>query len=152
MAAVLYFIYHKKKRNLYTNASKQFGKISVLSDLDVDGKRIYHMLKSREEIEKAFDALKNELENDKTYLSDDDALRGYFFVSFLSLYLYCKILRMLKEKKLSGKISVGEVLMELSKVYQISLGENKKLSAVPAKAEKIMRIFGIDINPKTLRS
>lgn len=142
----------RKRRSLYTNASKQFGKISVLSDLDIDGKKVYHMLKSREEIEKAFDALKNELENDKTYLGDDDALRGYFFVSFLSLYLYCRILRMLKEKKLSGKLSVGEVLMELSKAYQISLGEQKKLSAVPSKTGKIMRIFGLDINPKTLPS
>ena len=142
----------KKARSTYDKDSRQFGKISVLSDLDIDGKKIYHMLKSREEIEKAFDALKNELENDKTYLSDDDALRGYFFVSFLSLYLYCRILRILKEKKLSGKLSVGEVLMELSKAYQISLGENKKLSAVPSKTEKIMRIFGLDINPKTLPS
>jgi hypothetical protein len=79
-------------------------------------------------------------------------VRVYFFVSFISLYLYCRILRVLKEKKLSGKLSVGEVLMELSKAYQLSLGESKKLSAIPAKTEKIMGLFGLDINPKMLPS
>lgn len=145
----------KRTRNRYKKDSKQFGKISVLSDLDIDGEKVYRMLKSREDVEMAFDALKNELENDKTYLRDDDAVRGYFFVSFLSLYLYCRILRVLKEKKLSGKLSVNEVLLELSKAYQISLGSNgsrKTTSAIPAKTENIMRLFGIDINPKTLLS
>jgi transposase len=49
----------KKTRKRYLNDSKQFGKISMLSDLDIDGEKVYRMLKSREEVEKAFDALKN---------------------------------------------------------------------------------------------
>ena len=36
--------------------------------------------------------MKNELENDKTYLGDD-TVRG-FFILFLSLYLYYRILKM----------------------------------------------------------
>ena len=115
----------------------------------MDGQQVYLMFKQRESIEVAFDAMKNELENDKTYLHDDDAVRGYFFVSFLSLYLYYQILRKLKEKKLVSKISVNEVLLELSKVYEIHLGNRKKFSEVPHKVEKLVAALEVDIFPKS---
>ena len=127
----------------------RFGKISLLSNSKMDGQQVYLMFKQRESIEVAFDAMKNELENDKTYLHDDDAVRGYFFVSFLSLYLYYQILRKLKEKKLVSKISVNEVLLELSKVYEIHLGNRKKFSEVPHKVEKLVAALEVDIFPKS---
>lgn len=139
---------HKTTRQQYMKKSKHFGKISILSNLDVSGEKIYDVFKSREDIETSFDALKNELENDKTYLRDDDGVRGYFFVSFLSLYLYYKILNLLRKKGLTGKVSVNEALMELSKIYEICTGNASRLSAAPAKAEKLAKILGVDINPK----
>lgn len=140
----------KKTRKEYEDASKKFGKISILSNLDEDGKNIYLMYKNREDVEVSFDSLKNELENDKTYLGDDDAIRGYFFISFISLYLYCKILKILKKKDLIDKWSVKEVLLELSKVYEITLGEKKKLSEIPEKVLKMEKLLGVDIFPKKL--
>ncbi len=145
---------NEKKRNIeeYKEESKKFGKIAILSNRDKDGETIYLMWKDRENIEVAFDALKNELENDKTYLDDDDAVRGYFFISFLSLYLYYKILNLLRKAKLVDKVSVNEVLLELSKVYEIHLGEKRKLSEIPDKVIKLAESLGIDIFPKKLRS
>lgn len=142
----------KRTESEYLQELKKFGKISLLSDRDIKGEEIYLMYKQREDVESAFDALKNELENDKTYLGDDDAVRGYFFISFLSLYLHYKVLKMLKEKKLSDKISVNELLLELSKVYQITLGQKKSLNSIPAKVEKLISILKLDINPKNLGS
>ncbi|EQD55418.1 TPR repeat protein, partial [mine drainage metagenome] len=75
------------------DARKRFGKISILSSLLRDPEEIFNLYKDREEVEQAFDAMKNELENDKTYLQDAIAVRGYFFVSFLSLYVYFSILQ-----------------------------------------------------------
>jgi len=66
----------KKDREDYTEASRKFGKIAILSNLDEMGESIYTKYKERESVETAFDAMKNELENDKTYLGDDDAVRG----------------------------------------------------------------------------
>ena len=45
--------------------------------------------------------MKNELESDKTYLRSDEAIRGYFFVTFLALRIYFKILQRLREKGLT---------------------------------------------------
>ena len=142
----------KKNREEYAEESRKFGKIAILSNLDERGESIYIKYRERESVETAFDAMKNELENDKTYLGDDDAVRGYFFISFISLYLYYKILKMLKEKDLVGKISVGEVLLEFSKVYEITIGEKKKLSEIPKRVEKLADLLELDIFPKKLRS
>jgi len=145
---------NEKKRTTeeYKEESQKFGKIAILSNRDEGGETIYLMWKDRENIEVAFDALKNELENDKTYLDDDDAVRGYFFISFISLYLYYKILNLLRKAKLVDKVSVNEVLLELSKVYEIHLGEKRKLSEIPNKVEKLAESLGVDIFPKKLRS
>lgn len=142
----------KRKKKEYPKEAKKFGKIAILTNLDLEGETTYLMNKERENIEVAFDALKNELENDKTYLNDDDAIRGYFFTSFLSLYLYHKILNLIRKKELTDKISVNEVLLELSKVYEIHLGEKKKLSEIPEKVTKLTETLELNIFPKKPRS
>ena len=142
----------KKKKGSYQMVSKKFGKIAILSNLDMDGEEIYLMYKDRGDIEVAFDALKNELENDKTYLNDEDAIRGYFFISFMSLYLYYRILNLLRKNDLVSKVSVNEVLLEFSKVYEIHIGKKKKLSEIPDKVMKLAKSLGLDIFPKKLGS
>ncbi len=70
----------------------KLGKFAILSNLKSNPKEIYELYKSREEVEVAFDAMKYELEDDKVYLHTTDGLRGYFFTSFISLYIYFNIL------------------------------------------------------------
>ncbi|CAG0984602.1 hypothetical protein METP2_02191 [Methanosarcinales archaeon] len=65
----------------------------------------------------------NELENDKTYLDDDDAVRGYLFISFISLYLYYKILNLLRKAKLVDKVSINMVLEPIRKINQYYISE-----------------------------
>jgi transposase len=132
----------------------RLGKISVLSNINDRGSRVYGLLKQREDIEQGFDAMKNELENDKAYLQSDEAVRGYFFVSFISLYLYYRVLAILKRKGLSEKFSVNEVLMELSKVYLVRYSDSsQKLSEIPKKVEDLVSRMALeDILPKNLRS
>jgi len=143
----------KRKKGQLREERKRFGKIALLSDLDDAGEQIYLLYKTREEIEIAFDAMKNEMENDKSYLSDDDAVRGYFFISFISLYLYFRILGLLRQYDLVGKVSVHEVLFELSKVYLVYYSDGRKrLSEIPAKVEKLEKTLGLKLFPKELRS
>ena len=49
---------------------------------------IYDLYKSKEEMEVAFDAMKNDPENDKAYSRTTDGLMEYFFFSFILLYMY----------------------------------------------------------------
>ena len=142
----------RRKQKEFLSEQMKFGKISILSNVKVDPETIYNLYKQREEIEQAFDAMKNELENDKSYLSDDDSLRGYFFVSFLSLYLYYSIFVLIRAADLTNKLSVKDVLLKFSKVYKIVRGKKESLSEIPSGVEKIDRLLGTNIFPKRLRS
>ena len=128
---------------------KSLGKISILTSLDEDGERVYGWYKGREDVEQAFDAMKNELENDKCYLGNDDAVRGYFFVSFLSLYLYFCVLEKIRVAGLSGELSVDELLFLLSKVYIVKHSNGKeRVPEIPGKVEKLVVKLGIiDVLP-----
>jgi len=128
---------------------EKLGKIPILTNLDWSARRVYEFYKEKEEIEQAFDAMKNELENDKSYLGDDDAVRGYFFISFLSLYLYFRVMERIRAAGLTSKLSVNELLFQLSKVYLVKYGDGKeRLSEVPGKVEELVSQLGLDILPK----
>ena len=142
----------KRTQEEFDSESIRFGKTSILSNVRDDPECIYDFYKQREEMEQAFDAMKNELENDKSYLSDDDALRGYFFVSFLSLYLYYSIFVLIRAADLTSKLSVRDVLLKFSKVYRIVRGNRETLSEIPSSVEKIDKSLGTNIFPKNLRS
>jgi len=121
---------------------KSAGIIGIISDLDKDGQYIYDMYKGREDVELAFDALNNVVESDKTYLRSDEKIRGYYFVSFLALRVYFNILKHLRKMGLTNKISVEEVLFELSKVVKIKERSGREYFAkIPKNAKKIVDLF-----------
>jgi hypothetical protein len=52
----------------------------------------------------------------------------------------------------NGKLSVNEVLTELSRVYLITMGARRVLSEVTKKAENIEKILGMRLFQKILKS
>ena len=142
----------REKQSHLMKRRQEFGKIPVLSNLDLDPEELYKMWKTREDVEEAFDIMKNDLEEDKTYLQDDDSVRGYFLTILVALYIRYRILNILKDKGMNGKLSVNEVLTELSRVYLITVGARRVLSEVTKKAGDIEKVMGMKLFPKILRS
>lgn len=121
---------------------KNAGIISMITDQDKKGMDIYEMYKGREDVELAFDAMKNTLDSDKTHLQSTEAVRGYFFVTLIALRIYFKILRRLREKDLSQKISVKEVFFELSKMSKIREKNGREyFTKIPKRTRKMLEIF-----------
>jgi transposase len=134
----------REKYGLKIDESR-LGKISILTNLDWDGERLYGLYKEKEAVELAFDAMKNELENDKCYLGNSDAVRGYFFVSFLSLYLYFRVLERIRAAGLTSELSVEELLFLLSKVYIVKYNDGKeRLTEIPGKVEKLLSKLNLE--------
>lgn len=126
----------------YEEKKERAGVIGLVSDLDREGPAIFDLYKGRQDIEVAFDAMKNTLDADTTYLQTDDAVRGYFFVTLLALRIYFGILRRLRERDLTGTLSVKEVLFELSKIQLIVESDDEKYFAeVPKQAREIAALF-----------
>ncbi len=135
----------------YRLERRMAGVFGIVSDLDVESRVVFEQYKEREEIEQAFDFMKNDLEADKTYLGRDEAVRGYFVVAFLAMRLYFKILKRLRERGLVGKISVREVLYALSKMRMIVEANGREyLCALPKKTEQILDVFS-DLMPMAQR-
>lgn len=145
----------KKSKKEFNKEKKMFGRIAIISNVKTNGQKIYEMWKDRENIEIAFDSMKNQLEIDKTYLQSTEAVRGYFFIIYNSLFLYYKILKLLKKNNLNKKISVSDVLILLSKVYLVDFGHKKQITEIPKKVEELIENMGLDLEnifPKTLWS
>jgi len=92
------------------------GRISILSNVDENPQEIYSMYKTRDSIEKAFHVLQNILDLDTPYVSKEDVFKGYVFATFVAMILYYKVLNLLKQKDLNKKLSVEDLMFELSKV------------------------------------
>ena len=56
------------QESLYRKERNRLGKFAILSNLRFDPNEIYELYKPRDEVEVAFDAMQNELENERAYL------------------------------------------------------------------------------------
>ena len=130
------------------DATRQ-GKVSILSRMDMDSETIYNIYNGRENVEQSFDEMKNELEEDKTYLQDDESIWGYLFVAFLSLYQQYYVLSLIMSKDPVGRLSVNEVLLQLSRVYKVRYADGATgFLGIPRKLENIIEALDLDILPK----
>jgi transposase len=128
------------------------GHILIISSLDWDEQKIYEMYKSRDMVEKHFDTYKTELMADKLYLRDSESLFGHAFIGFLCLYVYCKLLNLVKNAGLTDKISPADLLTRFSKVYHVHYYNFNQYTEVPKQVRTLEKKLGIDIFPKVVRS
>ena len=131
---------------------KKAGKILILSNMDVGGAEIYEFYKRRESVEKMFDTYKTVLDADKIYLQDDESVFGHVFISFLSLYIHCRLEQLLKDAELNRKMTPIDLLFKYGKVYHVDLGGRGMITEVPKKVLDLEGRLGLDIFPKVIRS
>ena len=123
---------------------KWAGKIALISNRKFHPEEVYEMWKSRDQIEKTFDVLQNFLDVDRPHVRKEESFRGYLFASFIALIAYYLILNALKNAGLNRKISVADILLELSKIYRIELGKKEVLSERSKGARKLMKALKIE--------
>ncbi|MHB8395584.1 MAG: transposase [Thermoplasmataceae archaeon] len=130
------------------------GKIAILTNTREKPQTIFELYKFRNDVEEAFDVFKNLLQVDTPYLRDDDTLRGYAFVSFISLIAYYRILKLLKNRKINGRISVKDALLQLSKIYLTDVGDRTIMAEIPKKVRELAETLGLkpELFPKRVPS
>jgi transposase len=109
----------------------------------------------REGVEVAFYTLKNTLDFDKVYVQSREGVYGYFFIAFNSLLLYFKTMSMLRGGRMLEKVSVENLLLQLSKVFLVDFGHKRVLSEIPKQVEDLVRDLGLKpsgLFPNFLRS
>jgi transposase len=137
----------KIDKNELREKLKKTGAILILSSKDMPEQEMYELCKKRERVEKMFDTYKNVLDADRLYLQDDESVFGHVFVSFLSLYAYCRLEGMLKKAGLSRSMSPTDLLMQYSKVYHVEIGNRALISEVPKKVMDLEKRLGTHVFP-----
>jgi transposase len=127
---------------------KLAGRILFVSNVDKTPQEIYELYKTRDFVEKHFDTLKNEIQADVLYLGDRSAVCGHLFVGFLCLYLYCKLLIVIKKAGLTAEYSPKDVLLIFSKVMRISYEGFDQITEVPKKVRELEKKLKLDLFPK----
>lgn len=134
----------KEKLGEFYENEKKFGTITIITGTGSSAQEIFELLKSRVEIEVVFDTFKNTLHADRSYMGDDFALEGWMFVNFIALLLYYKVYALLMSKNLLNNCSPKDVILHLSRVYKLKIGDNWVLSEVPKKSRLLIEKLGIE--------
>jgi hypothetical protein len=136
----------RERMKLFYRMQYRIGTIAVMTDIDErDGQKVYELLKCRIDIEQLFDTLKNTLHSDRTYMRDDYQLEGWMFVNFVALIIYYKIYNALVGASLLKSYSPKDVLLHLSRMHKLKIGEEWVPSEVPKKTREIIEELDLHI-------
>lgn len=97
------------KENFFEKESQR-GTFACVTNLEDEAVNIYKTYKSRGQIEQVFDAYKNFLAADRTYMQNDKALFGWAFINFIAIQAYYKLFQWMGKNKRLKKHSVDDIL------------------------------------------
>ena len=130
--------------NAFFERQYQQGTIAVVTNLPYSEEKIYGLLKNRVDVEQAFDAFKNVLNADRSYMRDNYQLEGWFLINFVALLLYYRIYNTLLEKGMLNNYSPRDVLLHLSRVFKMEINGKWVTSEIPRKSRLLMEKLGIN--------
>ena len=131
--------------NAISQAVNRFGKTILLSSSKRSWDEVLSLYRERDEVEKKFDDLKNELEVMPLRVQKVETLQGLLFIFFISLILRAILLRRTREAKLLDKSSIEEILMELSKLRAVKVGGKWRLTEVSKRQRMILEKMEISM-------
>jgi len=130
----------------FHNRQSTFGTVALLNNLkDKSAEEVYQYYKSRVNIEKMFDIMKNVLEADRTYMQNELALEGWMFTNYLALQWYYRIYQMIVKRKQISKYSPKDLLLRLTEVKKVKINEEWKLAEMTNKTKTLVELFNIPI-------
>ncbi|MDR0424436.1 MAG: transposase [Clostridiales Family XIII bacterium] len=124
----------------------EFGVIVIRTSLtDADPQKIYETYKLRQEIEQMFDTMRNACKNDTSCMHDDAGFEAWSFIGHVTLMVACRILTLLKEKKLSKQWSLAGILDCLSRIYAVQIADEWKVAETTKKTRKLIAKLGFEL-------
>lgn len=125
---------------------ERFGTIGLISNLKgKTGEEIYSYYKSRHKIEVMFDAFKNLLCADRTYMRGDKEMECWMFINFLSIVYYYKVYKKLLQNNLLKKYTPQDLIFYLSKVRKAKIRNKWITLEIPKQARVIYEKLKIPI-------
>jgi transposase len=124
------------KQNAVAQRINKMGKYIMFYSGDFDWMKCLSLYRERDEIEKSFKALKNELDILPLNTHSDKTTRGFIFIAFLSLIIRSRLINRMREAKLLDKYSVELLLLQLEKFRKISLADGQIIDTEMTKKQR----------------
>ena len=111
----------------------KFGEIQTIQSISCQNsktaaKQTYETYKTRNEIEVLFDAYKNILHADRTYMQNDIAIEAWMFINFIAIQWYYITFNLLKKYKLNKIYAPLDLMMRLTEIKKIKINDQWYLS------------------------
>jgi transposase len=135
----------RRRVNAISQAVNRFGKTILLSATKRNWVEVLSLYRERDEVEKKFDDLKNELEVMPLRVQKVATLQGLIFVFFISLVMRAMLLQRSRNAGLLDKSSIEEIIMELSKLRAVKIGTVWRLTEISKRQRTILEKLGIGI-------
>ena len=124
------------KQNAVTQRMNKMGKYILFYSGDFDWMKCLSMYRERDEIEKSFKALKNEIDILPLNTHSEKTTRGFIFIAFLSLIIRSRLINMMREAEILDKYSVELLLLQLEKLRKITLADGHILITEMTKKQR----------------
>lgn len=122
-----------------------FGSFAVITNIQEDEETIYQYYKSRVGVEVLFDGVKNILDNDTTYMQNNEALEGWMFINHLALQVHHRIYDLLKTNNMLSKRSIRDFIEYLSDIRIIKVNDQWIMEPMVKEQKDLLKKLGLDI-------
>jgi hypothetical protein len=123
-----------------------FGTLALINNnKEKTAEEVYAQYKSRTNVETMFDAMKNILDADKTYMQNDKAMEGWMFVNHIALQCYYLIYKQLLENKLLKKYSVTDFLKFTHRIKKVKINGNWHLAEITKPIMTVLQKLNLNI-------
>ncbi len=122
-----------------------FGTLALIENTAKSCKEVYETYKSRDQIEKSFDVLKNSLSADSSYIQNEQALEAWAFLNHISLMMIYKIYSLLKDKKQLSKYSSDDLISHLKYIHKVKINQQWMTSEITKKTNDLLQSLEIAI-------
>lgn len=92
----------------------------------------------RDGVEKVFDVMKNEINENRLRVSSTESINGRLFINFLVLICISHVTKIMSSKDLFKKLTINELLMELKKLKIVTMHEGTKYLCEMTKKQKMI--------------
>jgi len=113
------------KQNAASQRMNKMGKYILFYSGDFDCMTCLSLYRERDEIEKSFKTLKNEMDILPLNTHGEKTTKGFIFIAFLSLIIRTRLITMMRNSGLIDKYSVELLLLQLEKMRKIALADGQ---------------------------
>lgn len=124
------------KQNAVAHRINKMGKYILFYSGEFDWMKCLSLYRERDEIEKSFKALKNEIDILPLNTHSEKTTKGFIFISFLSLIIRSRLINMMREAGLLDRYSVELLLLQLEKLRKVMLADGEIIVTEMTKKQR----------------